>query len=326
MRKYLTAVTLLALWACGDDGGGITPPPGGEFTLMISGSGAGSAHVIATPEATPPIDCALNPNGATSGVCSGTYSEGTSVTVDLTPANGSSLSSWAGDAASCGTETSCSLTMTGNLTAVAQLSTGSALQITSSATYPNFGGDGTVIWVAEVQNPTAQTVDFAEIDFTRRDASGAVIETDQAFVGPIPPGETRAAQSFSEYLGTESSLDIQLGQVSFTDADPGLSVAQITASNWHPDPAEGRVIWDVEVQNTGAVQLEVVTVDLVTYDANGKIVAVGETILGPIPAGQKALGEGIADLHGNEASAKFQVIGAHTGVASVARLRTVRSR
>jgi hypothetical protein len=320
MRKCLTVVTLVALWACGG-GDNITPPPDGQFSLTISGSGAGSAHATTSPAATPAVDCTLNPDGETAGVCSGSYPEGTAVTVELIPANGSILTSWAGDAASCGIQLSCSLTMTRDETAVAQLSTGSALQIISSATYPNFSDNGTVTWVAEVQNPTEQTVVFAEIDFTRHDATGAVIQTDQAFVGPIPPGETRAAQSFSEYSGTESSLDFQIGEVSFTDADPGLSVAQITSSNWHPDPAEGGVVWNVEVQNTGAVELELVIVDLVTYDANGKIVAVSETIVGPIPAGEKASGEGVADLHGNEASAKFQVISAEDATVAASRVR-----
>jgi hypothetical protein len=307
MRSYITVLTLLALCACGGDDI-TTPPEAGQFSLTVSGSGSGAGHVTTSPAATPAVDCALNPNGATGGVCSGNYAEGTPVNVVIAPATGSSFAGWAGDAQGCGTQLTCALTMTGNMTAVAQLSTGTGLQITSSAFYANFNEEGTVVWVAEVQNPTSQTVELAEINFTSHDASGAVLASDLTFVGPIPPGETRAAQSFADYTGTESSVDIQLGQASFTDADPGLSVAQITSSNWHADPVQGGVVWTVEVQNTSAAELELVAVNLVTYDANGKIIAVDLAFVGPIPAGETRSGEGFADLHGNEANAKFQVV------------------
>jgi hypothetical protein len=63
----------------------------------------------------------------------------------------------------------------------------------------------------------------------------------------------------------------------------------------------------VEVQNTTSAELELVNVDFVSYDANGKIIIVDNAVVGPIPPGQKRSTEGFADLHGGESSAKFQI-------------------
>jgi hypothetical protein len=313
MRSYLAVLALLALSACGDNGSDINGPPSGQFSLAVSGKGTGSGHVTTSPAATPAFDCALN-NGNATGTCSGNYPEGTSVTLTVAANSGSTFSGWGGDAESCGTEITCSIEMTGNKTAMAELNTGSSgtLPVTTSAYYldPEFAGTGAVIWVAEIRNTTSQTVETAQINFTSHDAGGNVLASDFTFVGPIPPGETRAGRSFADYHGTEASVDVQVGEVTFATEDPNLGAAKIVSSNWdvEPDIGEtGAVHWTVEVQNTTSAELELVNVDFVTYDANGKIIIVDNAVVGPIPPGQKRATEGFADLHGGEANAKFQI-------------------
>jgi Divergent InlB B-repeat domain len=307
MRKYFAIIALLLLSACGDNGSDINSPPAGEFSLTVSGKGTGSGHVITSPAATPGVDCALA-NGNASGTCSGNYAEGTSVTLTATPDIGSTFTGWSGDAGSCGTTLTCALEMTGNKTGVAEFNPGAAtLPITTSTYYldPEFAGTGAVIWVAEVQNTTSQTVETAKINFTSHDNGGNVLASDFTFVGPIPPGETRAGRSFADYHGNEASVDIQVGEVTFATEDPHLDAAKIISSNWKVEM--GVVHWTVEVQNTTADELQLVNVDFVTYDANGKIIIVDNAVVGPIQAGEKASTEGFADLHGGESSAKFQI-------------------
>jgi hypothetical protein len=317
MRNRLGVVALLFLGACGGDnnGGDITNPPDGQaVTLTVSGQGTGSGHVATSSGITPAIDCNIA-NSQSSGTCSGDYDEASVVSVTVTLDEGSSFDGWAGDASSCSTSLTCSIAMTANKTAVAQLSATSTqtVQITSSNYYldPTFLGDeGAVIWVVEVLNPTSQVVQSAEVQFTSHDASGTVLASDFTFVGPIPPGETRAGQSFADLLGSEANVDIQMGEVQFGNEDLNLGAARIVSSNWRVDPdfaGEGAVIWNVEVENTATVQLEAVEVQFTTYDSSGRIVAEDETFVGPIPPGERRSSESFADYHANEANVKFQI-------------------
>jgi len=316
MRSRMGALVLILLGACSGGDNDVTNPPASQsFTLTIAASGTGSGQVATAAGINPAIACQLSPNGGTSGACSGTYSEGTSVIVTVTPDPGSTLAGWSGDASSCGAATTCSLTMSQNRTAVAQLTanpTTSAIQIVSDTFYvdPTFGGQGAVIWVFEARNTSSQVVENAEINFTSHDSSGNVLASDFTLVGPIPPGETRAGQGLADYLGREATVDIQVGEVQFASQDPNLGAAQITSSNWRADPrfgGTGAVIWTVEVQNVSGAQLESVEVDIVLYDAAGRIIATDFAFVGPIPPGEKRSGQSYADYHGNEASAIFQI-------------------
>ncbi len=188
------------------------------------------------------------------------------------------------------------------------------VQITSSAWYPDpnpdLGGEGAISWVVEVRNTSAQLVDLARIDFTSHDAAGTILDSAFAFVGPIPPGETRAGEGFADYTGTEADVEIEVTEVQPGTEDPGLGAAQIVSSNWRVDPAfagEGAVIWTVEVQNTGTEIMESVRVDFVTYDANGQILDYDFTFVGPIAAGATGASEGFADLRGNETTVNYQI-------------------
>jgi hypothetical protein len=313
MRHFLAIAGLLLLGACGDDSN-VTTPEDGSFTLTVSGEGSGSGRVTTDASVTPAIDCTLLGGAAPTGVCSGTYTAGTAVGVTVTPESGSGFDGWSGDASGCGTALSCSITMDANKSAVAQLSGASSaeLQITSSAWYPAPDlAEGSVVWVVEVRNNSSQTMEFARVNYTSHDAAGNVLVSDFTLVGPIPPGETRANEGLAEYRGTEASVDFQLGEVAVATEDLGMDSAQIVSSNWQPDPSfegTGAIIWTVEVQNNSSLE-QFVQVDFVTYDAAGKILDYSFTFVGPVPPGGRAAGEGIADLHGTEASVNYQVAG-----------------
>jgi hypothetical protein len=309
----ITAVLgLIALSACGGGSDVNNPPEPQQFTLTIDGTGSGSGRVQ-TSAGTPALDCTLAADAQPAGTCSGSYSEGTVVSLTVTADASSSFDGWSGDASSCSTALSCSITLTQNKTAVAQLSTTALpVEITSSTYYldPDFGSDGAVIWVVEVRNTSTQLVERARIDFTSHDASGTILTSNFTFVGPIPPGETRAHQSFATYLGTEATVEIQVTEVQFGTDDGNLGAAEIVSSNWRPDPDfgfDGIIIWTVEVMNSTATELESVRVDFVTYDASGKVVAADFTFVGPIPPGERRASQGFADYHGNEATVRFQI-------------------
>ena len=313
MRHHLAIAGLLLLGACGGDSD-VTTPGDGSFTLSVSGQGTGSGRVVTGTDVTPAIDCAIAA-GTPSGTCSGSYTAGTAVALNVSAEPGSGFDSWGGDAASCGTAASCTITMDANKSAVAQLSTGAStdLQITSSAWYPKTASDGlegTVNWMAEVRNTTSRMIEVARVDYVSHDAAGNVLVSDFTFVGPIPPGETRANEGFADYLGKETSVDITVGEVTFATEDPNLAAAQIVSSNWRVDPefaGEGAIIWTVEVQNTTADQLEAVQVDFITYDAAGKILDYDFTFVGPMPPGASQASEGLAEVHGTEASVNYQI-------------------
>jgi hypothetical protein len=161
-----------------------------------------------------------------------------------------------------------------------------------------------------VRNTTSQPVELVRIDFTSHDAAGAVLTSDFSFAGPIPPGETRAAEGLAEHLGTEATVDIKVTEVQFGTEDPGLGAAQIVSSNWRADPefaGEGGIVWTVEVRNTSAQLMETVRVDFVTYDAGGKILDYDFTFVGPIDPGATGAAEGFAHLRGGETSVNYQV-------------------
>lgn len=136
------------------------------------------------------------------------------------------------------------------------------------------------------------------------------LTSSSAFLGPIPPGGTRVDQSLADYLGTEATADFRVADVQFGSGDANLGAVEIVSSDWRVDPesaAEGFIPWTVEVRNTSSSQLESVRIEFSTYDAAGKILGASFTFLGPIAPGAAQSANDVADYHGTEASAKFQV-------------------
>jgi hypothetical protein len=186
------------------------------------------------------------------------------------------------------------------------------VEVVSSAFYPQPDDEQgpVVVGVVEVRNVTTQLIETTQLEFTTRDASGAVLASTPAFAGPIPPGETRVGQGFADYLGTEATADFQVVDVLLATQPSRLAEAEIVASDWRVDPefsGSGAVIWTVEVRNTTSTELEFVQVEFSTYDAGGKIVAADFGFMDPIPPGETRTVGGSAVYHGTEASAKFQI-------------------
>jgi Divergent InlB B-repeat domain len=123
MRSPIGTFVLLLLGACGGgDSTSLTDPPAGKsFTLTIGQSGSGAGQIVTTSGITPAIDCQVSSGGAATGRCSGSYSEGSSISFTITPGATTAFISWTADAASCHSALTCSLTMTQNQKAVAQL-------------------------------------------------------------------------------------------------------------------------------------------------------------------------------------------------------------
>jgi hypothetical protein len=262
MRSSIPVLVLVFLGACGGGDSDVTNPPAPQsFTLTVNSQGPGSGRVVSSAETSPAVDCTLAGSGQVIGACSGTYAEGTSVSITVTPDAGSTFTGWTGDAAACGAAPTCSLAMTQNRSAVAQLTSAAPpttpVEIVSDTFYlePGFGSNGAVIWVAEVRNTTSQVVESAELNFTSHDAAGNILASALSFVGPIPPGETRATQSFADYIGSDDLVQrIQDGWLEF---DAAIAMADqmgkvgglgriLGRRGLMPNPRSGTVVREVD--------------------------------------------------------------------------------
>jgi hypothetical protein len=79
------------------------------FTLNVSGSGDGNGKVTSQAGLAPAINCTVTAGTAVSGSCSGTYPQGTAVTLTAVAASNHTFAGWSGD---CGGTGTCALSMT----------------------------------------------------------------------------------------------------------------------------------------------------------------------------------------------------------------------
>ena len=93
--------------------GGGGPP---SFALNVVGSGTGSGSVQ-SQNVSPAISCTISSGSVTGGVCSGTYTSGTPITLTATPMSGHQFAGWSGNCSGTGT---CSFTISSGSAVTAQ--------------------------------------------------------------------------------------------------------------------------------------------------------------------------------------------------------------
>jgi hypothetical protein len=308
-------VVMVGLAACGDEGADSTGPDDPQtrqFTLVIHSGGDGSGTVTTTQGTVPALQCTVAEGQVGPTGCSASYDSGSVVVLEASASEGSSFQAWGEAASDCGTSGVCTVILDAPQTVLVTFAQIPQPEITSFnwRVDPEFGSEGAVIWVVDVLNPTALTLELVRVDFSTRDAAGTILSSDFTFVGPIPPGETRASESFSDYTGQETTADFLVTDVQVATGGNPLEGLAITSSNWRADPDfgfEGAIIWTVEVTNTTDRTADNVRVDFNTYDANGTILTSTFTFLPAIPPTESRTSESFADYFGTEASVEFEV-------------------
>lgn len=89
------------------------------FVLNVSGGGTGSGIVVSQAGLTPAINCTITSGSAVSSGCSGTYTQGTAVTLTATAGGGHTFDGWGGD---CSGTAGCTLLISANRAATANFS------------------------------------------------------------------------------------------------------------------------------------------------------------------------------------------------------------
>ena len=106
----------------------------------------------------------------------------------------------------------------------------------------------------------------------------------------------------------ESSVS-SVGQ-SESSTDTSLSAVKIDDWNWIKDPdfaGKGTIHWNVKVSNVSDKYIDMVRVELTTFDQAGKLIATDYDYVNSIPPGSSRSEEGYADYYGTEKSANIQV-------------------
>ncbi|MEW6419423.1 MAG: Calx-beta domain-containing protein, partial [Nitrospirota bacterium] len=114
-----------------------------SFTLTVNGSGTGSGMVRDQDTGSTKINCTIT-NGSTSGDCTESYEDGTSVTLSATTDQGSTFSGWSGGG--CSGRGTCTVTMSDDITVTAEFNRETGITVT----IPNGGEE----WEAN----TTQTI------------------------------------------------------------------------------------------------------------------------------------------------------------------------
>jgi hypothetical protein len=311
LRSGIAFGTLILLCAGGCRGDPVSSPDL-DYTLTVLGEGFGSGHVGSSSGTNPPLDCTIVEGLTTSG-CAEFYPWGTVVTLIVTPAPGYDMDPWSGDAASCAAARFCSITIDESRVAVATFVPDLTIASANFHIDPDFRDISTIIWVFDLPNTTDQTVELAKVRFTSWNASRTALDSGFAYVGPIPPGESRASISFTDHYGTEAGMAVEVVGVRYTAEDPGFGRAQIVSSTWRVEPDSEMIAWSVEVANTTNDELPGVKVDFSTYDSNDRIVGYHATSIGPIPPGESRSSERVTERRGGEASARFRIADIYSG-------------
>ena len=81
----------------------------------------------------------------------------------------------------------------------------------------DFGTDGAVRWVVEVENTSTRTIHQAEVQLTTYDESGDVVSSDFGIVNSIAPGDSASTKEYADYYGTEEKARVRIERVYFEE-------------------------------------------------------------------------------------------------------------
>ena len=75
---------------------------------------------------------------------------------------------------------------------------------------PRMGRSGVVVWMVEVRNNSARTIDYVGVEFETFDTEGRSLERDVAYLRKVEPGGAGGARSFATFTGREKSAEVRL--------------------------------------------------------------------------------------------------------------------
>jgi hypothetical protein len=201
-----------------------------RYRLFVSGSGSkGSGRIVSSPAG---IDCSIT-TGSASGECAGYFDVGKPVTLTETPASGSAFGGWSGGGCG-GTSSSCTVTMTDDLSVTALFNPGFRLTLALNGT-----GGGRVtsspagIDCERVDNITRGTcaADFssgADIVLTATATYGSFGGWSGACAGTTPTCALRIVGTTSvggTFTGTATLAITGTGGSGMVRSQPGLTPA-----------------------------------------------------------------------------------------------------
>jgi len=81
----------------------------------------------------------------------------------------------------------------------------------------DYGTDGAVRWVVEVENVSRRTIAQAEVQLTTYDESGNVVSSDFGIVNTIAPGDSASTEELADFYGTEEKARVRIERVYFEE-------------------------------------------------------------------------------------------------------------
>jgi Protein of unknown function (DUF2939) len=82
---------------------------------------------------------------------------------------------------------------------------------------PNFGTGGAIMWNVQVRNKSSTNIESLKVEFTTYDAAGKVIASAFTYISAIPPGQTRADESYADLYNTENNAKAIISEVNLAN-------------------------------------------------------------------------------------------------------------
>jgi hypothetical protein len=233
---------ILALTACGGNGGDTTAPE--FFTVAVSGSGPGTGRVVGSSDRGG-LDCTI---GAGASGCEASYPAGTVVQFQATPTSQSSFGGWGLDAAGCGSGPSCSLTVAHALNVQATFNLVPTVTPVASVTVTpvtaTVTAGATVQLSASVKDAAGNVLAGKSVAWSSSVPAIATVGATTGLVTGISPG---AATILATSEGTTGVATITIA----APEPPTLGAADVTVLSGQSVVAENRSRVTVHLHNGG---------------------------------------------------------------------------